>query len=167
MIIRRANEKDAGDILNVTHKAFELYSKDLNADYYIPALSEKEANVLSDIKMHNVFVAEENGQILGAIRYQKLTDELAYIYRFGVSPEINNTGVGSGLLAEVIDECTNEGFKAIALHTNSRYYRLARYYYGKQFYVHSTNTDHGYIRALFVKELSDNRTYDISPAFNK
>ena len=64
----------------------------------------------------------------------------------------------------VISDCKNDGIKAIALHTNSRYYKLARYYYGKRFFVHSTSTDKGYIRALFVKELSD-ESCDVSPAF--
>ena len=59
---------------------------------------------------------------------------------------------------------TDNGARAIALHTNSKYYKLARYYYGKQFYVHSTSFDRGYVRALFVLELSEGGV-DLSPAF--
>ena len=43
---------------------------------------------------------------------------------------------------------------------------LARYYYGKGFYVHSTTTDHGYIRALFVKELK-HTPVDLTPAMKE
>lgn len=162
--IRRAEKEDADKILAVTKAAFMLYSSELPSQQPVAALNESADDVICDIEKHVVYVAEEDGCLVGAIRLKKLTGELAYVYRFGVSPLIGNTGVGSGLLAKVIDECTQEGFKAVALHTNSRYYKLARYYYGKQFFVHSTCFDKGYIRALFVKELKPDEKYDLSEA---
>ena len=69
------------------------------------------------------------------------------------------------MLDAAIAYAKDNGAKAIALHTNSKYYRLARYYYGKQFYVHSTSFDRGYVRALFVLELTDDCGVDLSPAF--
>lgn len=162
--IRRAEKEDADKILSVTKAAFMLYSSELPSQQPVAALNESADDVIRDIEKHVVYVAEEDGRLVGAIRLKKLTGELAYVYRFGVSPLIGNTGVGSGLLAKVIDECTQEGFKAVALHTNSRYYKLARYYYGKQFFVHSTCFDKGYIRALFVKELKPDEKYDLSEA---
>lgn len=162
--IRRALLSDASEILEVTKAAFMLYKDDLHSSYPVPALLESVEDVRSDIERHVVYVAVIGGKVAGSIRLKKLTGELAYVYRFGVSPDINNTGIGSGLLARVIDDCSAEGFKAIALHTNSRYYKLARYYYGKRFFVHSTSTAKGYIRALFVKELTDEE-YDITPAY--
>ena len=162
--IRRAEKEDADKILAVTKAAFMLYSSELPSQQPVAALNESADDVIRDIEKHVVYVAEEDGRLVGAIRLKKLTGELAYVYRFGVSPLIGNTGVGSGLLAKVIDECTQEGFKADALHTNSRYYKLARYYYGKQFFVHSTCFDKGYIRALFVKELKPDEKYDLSEA---
>ena len=148
--VRRAVKADAEEILRVTKAAFTLYKDDLHSTYSVPALSETAADIEADIESHAVYVAISNGRIAGSIRLKKLTNELAYVYRFGVSPDIN--------------DCTKAGVKAIALHTNSRYYKLARYYYGKRFFVHSTSTAKGYIRALFVKELSDEE-YNISPAF--
>ena len=162
--IRRAEKEDADKILSVTKAAFMLYSSELPSQQPVAALNESADDVIRDIEKHVVYVAEEDGRLVGAIRLKKLTGELAYVYRFGVSPLSGNTGVGSGLLAKVIDECTQEGFKAVALHTNSRYYKLARYYYGKQFFVHSTCFDKGYIRALFVKELKPDEKYDLSEA---
>lgn len=164
MEIRKAVPSDADEILDVTRKAFTLYHDELHADYMVAGLVETIDDILKDIEYNHVYVAVSDGKIAGSIRFQKLTDQLAYIYRFGVFPEINNTGIGSHLLSTVIEACRKEGFKAIALHTNSRYYKLARYYYGKHFYVHSTSTDKGYIRALFVLEL-DGTDYDITPAF--
>lgn len=167
MLIRTATPADAGAILQVTREAFTLYHDELHADYVVRGLVETEQDIVADITDNHVYVAEQDGKIVGSIRFTGLTEDLAYIYRFGVSPAINNTGIGSKLLATVIDECRQEHFKAIALHTNARYYKLARYYYGKHFYVHSTTTDKGYIRALFVLELTDDTSYDISPAYLK
>lgn len=164
--IREATAADAEKINAITKKSFSLYRDELHSSAPVKALSETAETVEKDIKNNRVFVAEKDGEILGSIRYTKLSDELAYVYRFGVDPEINNTGIGSDLLKTVISECTAEHFKAIALHTNSKYYKLARYYYGKQFFVHSTSEAKGYIRALFIKELSS-EPYDISPAFEK
>lgn len=164
IVIRRAEKADAAEILQVTKAAFTLYKDDLHSTYTVPALKESVEDVEADIENHAVYVALTGGRIAGSIRLKKLTNELAYVYRFGVSPDINNSGIGSKLLSAVIDDCIKDGVKAIALHTNSRYYKLARYYYGKRFFVHSTSTAKGYIRALFVKELSDEK-YDISPAF--
>ena len=164
--IREATEKDAQKINEITKKSFSLYRDELHSSAPVKALTETAETVENDIKNNRVFVAEENGKILGSIRYTTLSSELAYVYRFGVDPEINNTGIGSDLLKTVIAECVAKGFKAITLHTNSKYYKLARYYYGKQFFVHSTSDSKGYIRALFVKELSS-EPYDISPAFEK
>lgn len=166
MNIRKAQVADSKDILSVTRQAFTQYHDELHADYVVGGLVETEQDIIDDINNNYVYVAEIDGVIVGSIRFQKLTDELAYIYRFGVSPSINNTGIGSHLLSKVIDKCKHENYKAIALHTNARYYKLARYYYGKHFYVHSTSNDKGYIRALFVLELSEGE-YDISPAFKK
>lgn len=162
--IRRATAADAFAIAEITKAAFKLYKNDLHSSYPIAALEESVDDVRRDIESHAVYVALADGSVAGSIRVKKLTDSLAYIYRFGVSPHINNTGIGSKLLDAVIADCKSDGIKAIALHTNSRYYKLARYYYGKRFFVHSTSTDKGYIRALFVKELSD-ESCDVSPAF--
>lgn len=162
--IRRAQAADAQSILTIMHAAFTLYKDDLHSTYTVPGLVERIEDVQQDIIAHTVYVAETEDGIVGSIRLKQLNNELAYVYRFGVSPDINNTGIGSQLLQRVIEDCRAKNVTAIALHTNARYYKLARYYYGKQFFVHSTSTEKGYIRALFIKELTDS-PYDISPAF--
>jgi len=165
--LRKAVPSDAQEINKVTKRAFLLYQEELHSDAPVHALSETDADITGDILNQSVYVAEENGKVLGAIRYCRLSGELAYVYRFAVEPEINSLGIGSDLLNCVVAECENAGFSAVALHTNSKYYRLARYYYGKQFFVHSTDSSKGYIRALFIKELKPGAPYDIAPAFRK
>ena len=157
---------DALQIQEIMHLAFEGYLKEIGNDYKLHALTETIDDILEDISKRAVYVAvTSKGKLIGAIRIKTLTNELAYVYRFGVRPDIKNVGVGSRLLATALDFCLENKFKAVALHTNTRFYNLARYYYGKKFFVHSTTTDKGYIRALFVKELTRDRNYDISPAF--
>ena len=163
---RHALPRDAAAINDITHRAFRLYADELGPDSRVKALEEPESIVLDDIARHCVLVAEENGVLLGSVRIKGLTRDIAYLYRFGVDPSLRNAGVGSVFLQAAIDYCKAQGYAAITLHTNAKYYKLARYYYGKQFYVHSTSDAKGYIRALFVKEL-DARPFDISPAFNE
>lgn len=165
LAIRRAKADDAEAVLRVTRESFSLYQDELHVNYEVKALKETVDTTLADITENAVFVVERFGKLCGAIRIRKLTPELCYIYRFGVSPDITNTGLGSALLDAAIHYAQENGAKAVALHTNSKYYRLARYYYGKMFYVHSTTFDRGYVRALFVLELQPNCGVDLSPAF--
>lgn len=170
--IRYATADDALRIKDVMTEAFASYQDEINKSAtdrpVVHALTETVEDILADIKNECVLVAV-NGkkQVIGTIRVKLKSSDLAYVYRFGVLPQIKNVGIGSKLLGCVCDICEERGCKAVALHTNSRFYTLARYYYGKRFFVHSTTTDKGYIRALFIKELADCRDYDISPAFEE
>ncbi len=164
LAIRQAITKDAPAVLKVTKESFSLYQEDLKVNYEVKALKETLESTLNDINNNAVFVVERFGELCGSIRIRKLSDDLWYIYRFGVSPKITNSGLGSALLDAAVSYAQRNGAKSIALHSNSKYYRLARYYYGKQFYVHSTTFDRGYVRALFVLDLTDGGV-DLSPAF--
>jgi predicted N-acetyltransferase YhbS len=165
--IRQASERDAEALWGVTQRAFTLYRDALGTDAppALSALTETVGDVAADIRNALVYLAEENGELLGGIRVRALSPKLAYIYRFAVNPRDNNAGIGSRLLARAVDECAARGFSAVALHTNAKYFRLARYYYGKRFYVRATDTSRGYIRALFVKELRAEDP-DLSPAMS-
>lgn len=165
LAIRRAVPDDTAEVLRITKESFTPYQEELHVDYEVKALKETIESTLNDIRENAVFVIERFGKICGAIRIKKLSDDLWYIYRFGVTPETSNGGLGSALLDAAIEYAKQNGAKAIALHTNAKYYKLARYYYGKQFYVHSTTLDRGYIRALFVLDLSSGDV-DLSPAFS-
>lgn len=162
-----ATTADTVGICKITKEAFKLYRDELHSSAKVAALSETEADVEKDIIGHHVIIAKSYGNILGCLRFEKLTDDLAYIYRFSVYPDEQDSGIGSILLDYALRECRKLGFKAVALHTNAKYYKLARYYYGKQFYVHSTSTDKGYIRALFIKELLEGAEVNLEKAIIK
>ena len=169
--IRYASAADAAAIKTVVSSAFTVYQDEIKksaSPVTVHALTESTDDILTDIESETVLVAV-NGkkQVIGTIRMKAKSADLAYLYRFGVMPDIKNIGIGSKLLGCMLELCEERGFKAAALHTNARFYSLARYYYGKRFFVHSTATDLGYIRALFIKELSGDHDYDISPAFEE
>jgi N-acetylglutamate synthase-like GNAT family acetyltransferase len=124
-------------------------------------------DIYKEMDQKMVYIATNNGIVLGSIRLEFVTPELGYISRFAVNPNEHNQGVGAGLLQKAIDKCRANDIIKVALHTNSKYYKLARYYYGKGFYVHSTTFDRGYIRALFIKDLIDNREVDLEPVLFK
>lgn len=166
MKIIPAKIAQAKEINQITLTAFKQYKGQLNDDVSVKALQESVEDVENDINNHIVLVALKHGNIIGSIRIEKLTEDLAYIYRFSVAPELNGNGVGSALLSYAIEECEEMGVKAISLHTNTKYFKLARYYYGKDFFVHSTTFDRGYIRALFIKELST-ESYDLTLALKQ
>lgn len=168
MKIMQAKIEDAELIKEITYEAFKLYRDNIKtANPYFNAMNESLDTIKKDIVEKKVFIALSGKKILGAIRLAFLTDELAYISRFAVNPNIHNQGVGAKLLQTAIDASKENGMIKIALHTNAKYYKLARYYYGKGFYVHSTSLDRGYIRALFIKDLIDNREIDLSNALKK
>jgi predicted N-acetyltransferase YhbS len=164
--IMRATLDDVKGIHAITQLAFKMYRDEIESDVPLKALTETEEDIACDILSNHVYVAKVGGKVLGSIRIEKLTDDLAYIYRFSVHPDEQNAGIGTELLSHAISECARMGFAAVALHSNAKYFKLARYYYGKQFYVHSTNAERGYIRALFVKELKD-KEVDLSKALEK
>ena len=62
--------------------------------------------------------------------------------------------MGRKLISEVCARCAQEGITAVALHTCTKMFPLVRFYYGQGFYIHSTTQDRGYVRGLFLKELT-------------
>jgi len=166
--IRTATTSDIPQIKAITKKAFELYQKQLNKGVKVKALDETDADILFDITNHTVLIScDDKGNILGAVRCEFLNKDVAYIYRFAVDSTISHVGVGSELLKAAITGAKENGAKTITLHTNAKFFSLARYYYGKDFFVHSTDLSRGYIRALFVKELETGAEYDLTQALNK
>ena len=45
-----------------------------------------------------------------------------------------------------------KGVKKICLHTGSKVTSLIRFYYGRGFYIDSTDKSKGYVRALLIKD---------------
>jgi len=149
--IRNASEKDIDQILEITESAFVKYKELAGTEYDLPALKETREIIADDIKNKLVLVAYINGKVVGSVRVA-VNGETAYLSRFGVNPEFQNLGIGKALMNLVDINMKVRGVKKIQLHTGAKIKSLIIFYYGRGFYVESTNSDRGYIRALLTKD---------------
>lgn len=154
LYIRKAVPADAQMIFDITKEAFTKYAKELGMSEKVYALHESIEDIISDINKKTVFIGFIDDVPLGSIRYELIDGNLGYISRFGVKLDAQKGGMGGALVAAVEEDCRARGISAIALHTCTKMFQLVRFYYGKGFYIHSTTHDRGYVRGLFLKELT-------------
>ncbi|NLX65103.1 MAG: GNAT family N-acetyltransferase [Clostridiaceae bacterium] len=150
LTIRRATVEDAPYIFSIIQKAFKEYSK-MIGQTNLEALSETVEDIAKAIQTKTVFVAVMNGNIVGTVRLSIDGDE-AYLSRFAVDSDSQNTGIGKSLMNEVDAYLKKMNVKKVTLHTSSKHDVLMRFYYGIGFYVEAIETDRGYLRARMVKE---------------
>lgn len=151
-IIRKATIEDAPAIAQIMQEAFKKYMLDTGLSGTMDALTESLQNIEADILEKEVYIALVDGNPVGTIRIKILPDQTAYISRFGVRLDYHNIGIGKSLMSLADKIMKTQGIKKVSLHTASKYRDLIRFYYGRGFYIDSTSTDRGYIRALLVKE---------------
>lgn len=164
--IKEASPADAPAIQEIMQDAFHKYEHDLGMTGHVSALKETVEDIERDIQEKTVLVGYVNGEAVGSVRVEIMGD-LAYLSRFGVRTAISKTGIGGMLINEVDNICREQGVRAVALHTSSRMFGLIRFYYGHGYFIHSTSTDRGYIRALLVHELELPGSYDLTPVMSR
>jgi GNAT superfamily N-acetyltransferase len=155
--VRPADAEDAPDIRNILQSSFGEYQSLLKLAEPPAALMETVEDVEAAISGQTVFIAIYNRmKPVGTIRVRKTNDAVAYISRFAVLPNWQQSGAGSALMEAAVEWCRSEGLRAVMLHTAVKMIPLARFYHGCGFYVHSVEVSpSGYRRGLFVKELED------------
>ncbi|MFZ5974087.1 MAG: GNAT family N-acetyltransferase [Bacillota bacterium] len=158
LTIREAAPADAGIVFDITQEAFKKYASAIESPQ-VAALKETKEDILRDMAKKTVLIAYLDGEPAGSVRFQ-VFDGFAYISRFGVKLMAQGCGVGRALIKEVEKRCRALGLKAILLHSSSRLFSLVRFYYGQGFFIYSTTTDRGYVRALLVKELEEENGLD-------
>ena len=151
-IIRKATIEDAPAISTIMQESFKKYMQDTGLSGTMEALSESIEEIEADILQSQVYIAMIDDNPVGSIRIKFLPDNTAYISRFGVMLNYHNIGIGKSLINLVDKVLISKGVKKVSLHTASKYRDLIRFYYGRGFYIESTSTERGYIRALLVKE---------------
>ncbi|MBE7051281.1 MAG: GNAT family N-acetyltransferase [Ruminococcaceae bacterium] len=149
--IRNASLEDVPQIKQITLEAFAKYKELAATDYPLAALSETDEDIINDIENNLVLVAYINGRVVGSVRVS-VDGDTAYLSRFGVSPDFQNLGIGKALMNLVDINMKVQGVKQIQLHTGAKIKSLIIFYYGRGFYIESTNKDRGYIRALLCKD---------------
>lgn len=151
--IRLAGYDDIPDVMRITREAFTKYGEMADCDpNELEALKETEMDIRRDIGSKIVLLAVQDGIPVGTVRVEIFPDHTAYLSRFGVVLNNQNNGIGKSIINLVDRIMINKGVKKISLHTGSRVTSLIRFYYGRGFYIESTDTERGYVRALLVKE---------------
>lgn len=150
--VRRAEACDVDGIAEVTKEAFVKYAE-LAGLSTVAALAETVEEIKSDIKNKYVYVAFLDEKVVGSLRIEiDKNNETAYLSRFGVCLSQQNLGVGKSLMNLVDVDMNALGVKKLCLHTASKVGSLIVFYYRCGFFVESTSTEKGYIRAFLVKE---------------
>ena len=149
--VRLANYDDIDDILSITKEAFTKYRELAGVDH-LAALDETYDDVKNDIDTKVVLVALSDGEAVGSVRVEILPDNTAYLTRFAVKVTNQNNGIGKSIMNLVDRIMVKKGVKSISLHTGSQITSLIRFYYGRGFYIDSTDKSSGYVRALLVKD---------------
>lgn len=148
--VKKAKPQDASDIKAILKEAFTKYMKDSGLTGSMEALEETEEQILWAINNTEVFIAHVNGEPVGTIRFE-IEGDKAHISRFGVRLDYHNIGIGKSLMNLVDAELIELGINKAYLFSASNYTDLIRFYYSRGFYVESTSTDRGYVRAKLVK----------------
>lgn len=149
--VRMATYDDIEDIMSITKEAFIKYAE-LAGIETTAALTETYEDVKRDIDTKIVLIALSDGVPVGSVRVEVFDDNTAYFSRFGVKVTSQNNGIGKSIMNLVDRIMKKNGIKKISLHTASKISSLIRFYYGRGFYIDSTDKSKGYIRALLVKE---------------
>lgn len=149
--VRMATYDDIPSILEITKEAFLKY-RELSGTDHLAALEETYDDVKKDIDEKIVLIALDNDVPVGSVRVQVFDDGTAYLSRFGVKVTSQNNGIGKSIMSLVDKIMRKKGVHSIALHTGAKITPLIRFYYGRGFYIDSTDKSRGYIRALLIKE---------------
>lgn len=151
-IFRTALPSECADADRVLRAAFTPYlarlGREIPADYYkwLPA----------SIERGDVFVADDNGQVVGVAATERREAEL-FLDRLAVDPSRQGTGLGRWLLQRLDEVARERGDRTVSLVTAEMMDHLVRLYGSHGFaIVHRGPPDHGkdaHIRVHMVKRL--------------
>ncbi len=149
--IRLANYDDIESIMTITREAFFKY-KELAGIEQVDALEETYDDVKHDIDTKIVLIAFSDREPVGSVRVEILPDRTALLTRFAVKVTSQNNGIGKSIMNLVDRIMIKKNVSKIQLYTGSKITSLIRFYYGRGFYIESTDISRGYVRARLVKE---------------
>ncbi len=152
--VRIATYDDIPDIMDITKEAFESYRR-LAGVETIAALHETYEDVKKDLDTKIVLIAFSDKVPVGSVRVEVFDDNTAYLSRFGVKITSQNNGIGKSIMNLVDRIMIKKGVKEISLHTGAKITSLIRFYYGRGFYIDSTDKSRGYVRAHLIKNYKE------------
>jgi GNAT superfamily N-acetyltransferase len=129
MTIRTATMQDKDNVL----KLFDEFNSLLKAN---ETLSEKSSAIFDEIVSRNdtkIFIAEEDGQVLGITTLYLLPNirhgwHRGHIEDFFVTADSRGKGVGTQLFNGVKDYCVNNGIKVIKLDSGNELVNAHKFY---------------------------------------
>lgn len=149
--VRMATYDDIPAILSITREAFVKYQQ-MSGVEHLAALEESYNDVKNDIDTKVVLLALSDGEPVGSVRVEVFPDKTAYLSRFAVKVTSQNNGIGKSIMNLVDRIMAKKGVTEMRLHTGAKITSLIRFYYGRGFYIDSTDKSRGYVRALLIKE---------------
>ena len=99
MKIRLANKSDLPEVLNLQKFAYKEEAE-IYGDYSIPPLTQTLEQLEEEFSKKTILVAEINNIIVGSVRAEAISGT-CHIRRLIVSPDFQNQGIGTRLLAEI------------------------------------------------------------------
>jgi GNAT superfamily N-acetyltransferase len=108
-----------GDVGYLTYLHGKLYAEEHNYDYTFDAYV---AIPLAEFSLRNnpreqIWLAEQEGEIKGAIAIVERDEELAQLRWFLLHPPLRGLGLGKRLLNLAVDFCQKQGYQRIILGT--------------------------------------------------
>ena len=149
--VRMATYDDIPAIMSITREGFMKY-QEMTGVKHLAALEETYDDVKKDIDTKVVLIAFSDGDPVGSVRIEVFPDKTAYLSRFAVKVTSQNNGIGKSIMNLADRIMIKKGVTEMRLHTDSKATPLIRFYYGRGFYIDSTDKSRGYTRALLVKE---------------
>lgn len=157
-VIRKASINDANAVKSLTRKAFLDYARSIGQKNNVAALNETIDDIKKDIEQKEVYLCEIDNIAIGAVRFELLGSQTAYLSRLAVHPRYQSFGVGKLLIEKVKQECCALNVSAIALHTAACMPSVVALYEKNGYFVHSVTCARGYLRALMINEINKTNT---------
>jgi GNAT superfamily N-acetyltransferase len=146
--LRSAAEEDAAAVTTCVHHAFHHYIERIGREPG-PMLMDYE----DEIREHQVFVVEDDGQIVGTI-VLCIKDEGFLLDVIAVEPIYQGKGVGRLLLDFAETEAKRQGFTSIYLYTHEKMTENQTLYTRIGYVEYDRRVEHGlsriYMRKKFV-----------------
>jgi GNAT superfamily N-acetyltransferase len=146
-VLRSATEKDVPAVTACVHNAFK---------HYIKRIGRPPAPMLMDyareIREHQVFVVEDNGQIAGILVL--CTKEEGFLLDvIAVEPRYQGKGAGKLLLEFAETEALRQGYKSIYLYTHEKMTENQMLYTKIGYVEYDRRVEHGLARVYMRKQL--------------
>ncbi|SDS20542.1 tRNA (Guanine37-N(1)-) methyltransferase [Friedmanniella luteola] len=100
LVVARAVEADAGELWTLQQAAY-LAEGRRHGTFDIPPLAETLAELRASLADGLVLVARRAGRLVGSVRGEVRGDDVWYVGRLMVAPDLQRAGVGSALLERV------------------------------------------------------------------